>query len=161
MLRRGQSLRRGLRTGMASRALEITGNPERAAAERLLAAADLPTSDLTESLLQDFFYAGSAAEPTGLVGLELQGEVALLRSLVVAPALRSRGAGTSLVEHAERHARLRGVRDLYHLTMTAEGFFARRGYTRVAREDAPQSIRSTREFAGICPASAAFMVKRL
>jgi amino-acid N-acetyltransferase len=161
MLRRRQSLRRGLTTVMPTRALEIARHPERGGAERLLAAADLPASDLTDSLLQDFFYAGPAAEPTGLVGLELQGEVALLRSLVVAPALRSRGAGTSLVEYAERYARLRGVRDLYLLTTTAEEFFARRGYTRVAREDAPESIRSTREFAGICPASAAFMVKRL
>jgi amino-acid N-acetyltransferase len=35
------------------------------------------------------------------------------------------------------------------------------GYRRVDRAEAPPSIQSTREFAGLCPASSAFMVKRL
>ena len=111
--------------------------------------------------LRAFFYCGPADAPTGLVGLELFGDVALLRSLVVVPAARSSGMGTALVRYAENYARSQGVRTLYLLTTTAEGFFARLGYSHAARDAAPPAIRSTREFAGLCPASSAFMSKQL
>ncbi|MBC8024435.1 MAG: GNAT family N-acetyltransferase [Steroidobacteraceae bacterium] len=139
----------------------ISRVPPLSAATQLLAAAGLPTNDLTEPHCQHFFYLGPATAPTGLVGLEIYGDVALLRSLVVAPAERSAGAGSTLVRHAEEQARANGVRRLYLLTTTAEAFFSRRGYQTASREDAPVAIRTTREFAGICPASSAFMSKPL
>jgi len=117
--------------------------------------------DLDRALLEHFFFIGTASAPIGLVGLEVCGEHALLRSLVVAPSARTGGAGSALVERAEAHARWQGVRNVYLLTTSAEDFFARRGYVRVGRETAPESIRSTHEFADICPASSAFMVKDL
>ena len=140
---------------------EILQRPARASAVRLLEDARLPAVDLTDELVEDFFCIGSRTSPVGLVGLEIFGEHALLRSLVVAPGIRSRGAGTALVGTAETHAKTRGVRGLYLLTTTAEDFFARRGYARIARAEAPDAIRSTREFAGICPAGSAFMRKLL
>jgi amino-acid N-acetyltransferase len=139
----------------------ISARPGLRPASALLSAADLPTSDLTEEHCRDFFYTGPAESPTGLVGLELLGDVALLRSLVVTPGDRRSGAGSALVDHAERHARAQGVRTLYLLTTTAEEFFAKRGYERTPRDGAPPAIRATREFSGICPASSAFMSKKL
>jgi amino-acid N-acetyltransferase len=50
---------------------------------------------------------------------------------------------------------------MYLLTTTAETFFERRGYRRVDRTEAPQAIQTTVEFASLCPASSAFMIKRL
>ena len=141
--------------------LQISANPSLAAASRLLESAHLPTEDLTPAHCGNFFYAGSAGEPTGLVGLELFGDVALLRSLVVAPGRRGMGDGVALLRHAEKQARAQGVRALYLLTTTAEPFFARHGYVRAPRESAPAAIRATREFAGICPASSAFMTRAL
>jgi amino-acid N-acetyltransferase len=132
-----------------------------AAAVKLLAAAQLPTEDLTAGHCEQFFFTGAPDEPTGLVGLELFGKVALLRSLVVAPDRRGTGEGAALLKHAEEYARAEGVRTLYLLTTTAESFFAKHGYQRSARESAPAAIRATREFAGICPASAAFMMRQL
>jgi amino-acid N-acetyltransferase len=105
--------------------------------------------------------ASSQHAPVGLVGLELHGCDALLRSLVVDPTSRTEGIGSQLVEHAENYARARGVESVYLLTTTAESFFARRGYARVDRRNAPESISTTREFSSICPASSAFMLKRL
>ena len=102
-------------------------------ATQLLAAAGLPTNDLTDQHCQDFFYIGPATAPTGLVGLEMFGDVALLRSLVVrVRPWRSAGVGGSaLVRHAEDHARANGVRaGSMLLTTTAEAFFTRRGYGR-------------------------------
>src|SRR5687768_5188912 len=139
----------------------IKSRPSLGAVVQLLAAAQLPTEDLTAAHCEHFFFAGSPTEPTGLVGLELLGDVALLRSLVVAADRRGTGQGAALLKHAEDQARAQGVRTLYLLTTTAESFFAKHGYQRVARESAPAAIRGTREFAGICPASSTLMLRPL
>lgn len=139
----------------------ISPKPRLDVAVALLRSAKLPTEDITERHCDDFFFLGPASSPDGLVGLELFGDVGLLRSLVVLDAFRGTGAGSQLLSHAEAHAGEQGVTRLYLLTTTAEDFFAKRGYTRAARDSAPQAIRATREFSGICPASSAFMVKTL
>jgi len=141
--------------------LQISTRPEYEATIRILREANLPTEDLGTSHLEHFSYAGPAIEPTGVVGLEIFGDVALLRSLVVVPSRRGSGDGQRLLSHAEEHARVAGVRELYLLTTTAETFFAKRGFVRASRDSAPPAIRATREFSGICPASSAFMRKPL
>lgn len=141
--------------------LQISSRPSLNAAVRLLAAAQLPTEDLTAAHCDHFFFAGSPGDPTGLVGLEIFGNVALLRSLVVAPERRGTGEGAALLQHAENHARAEGVATVYLLTTTAEAFFAKHGYQRASRDSAPAAIRATREFADICPASSAFMLRQL
>jgi amino-acid N-acetyltransferase len=139
----------------------IFTNPEEPAVKNLLSASGLPIADISAPHLHHFFGFASGGELLGIVGLELYGEVALLRSLAVAAERRGSGLGSQLVEHAERYARDREVKSLYLLTTTAEAFFLRRGYTRVPREKAPEAIRNTKEFGGICPLSSAFMVKHL
>jgi len=139
----------------------ISAAPSRTAAVALLEASDLPTADLTDGHMRHFFCCGPAAAPTALVGVELCGPNALLRSLVVAPAHRSNGRGTALVRHAENFARQQGARSIYLLTTTAESFFRRCGYVDADRQTAPQEIRETHEFSDICPATSAFLVKHL
>jgi amino-acid N-acetyltransferase len=139
----------------------IQQGPCRADIIGLLEDASLPTSDLSDADMKEFFYAGPANAPVGIVGLQFCGSDALLRSLVVSPAHRAQGLGQQLVEHAERHARARGVATVYLLTTTAEHFFRSRGYVVTPRDTAPSAIRSTPEFAGLCPASSAFLSKRL
>jgi amino-acid N-acetyltransferase len=139
----------------------IRAHPPLSAAAALLGAAQLPVADLTHEHCRSFFYTGSPDAPAGLVGLELYGEVALLRSLVVSAPARGSGLGSALLGHAESHAKSMGVKTLYLLTTTAEDFFASRGYSRTARVAAPPTISTTREFAGICPASSSFMSKLL
>ena len=127
----------------------------------LLETAQLATGDLTDSHLDHFFYIGPAGGPTGLVGCEIHGNDGLLRSLAVTPESQDGGVGSALVEHIEAYARKHGVRAMYLLTTTAEKFFARRGYRPIARDQVPDSIRSTPEYSDICPASSAIMVKHL
>ncbi len=141
--------------------LDILSGPRRAGALRLLESTGLPSSDLTEEMFEHFFFVGPATAPIALIGLEMFGEHALLRSLVVAPSDRSNGTGSALLNHAETYSRVRGVRRLFLLTTTADRFFARRGYVRMAREEVPVAISTTREFAKICPASSILMVKDL
>jgi amino-acid N-acetyltransferase len=135
--------------------------PPLSAVVGLLKSVNLPASDLTDEHLVHFFYAGTEVDPTGLVGLELCGENALLRSLVVTPGGRSKGLGSALVTRAEGYARQHRARSIYLLTTTAEAFFKRRGYVAVLRESAPVEIKATREFSDICPASSAFLTKSL
>jgi amino-acid N-acetyltransferase len=141
--------------------LMIRGRPPRATAVALLQAQGLPVSDITDEHLEHFFFVGSDGSPTGLVGLELYGTDALLRSLVVDENARSKGLGSALIEHAEQYAASLSVRTIYLLTTTAEAFFKRLRYERIERSQAPPSIERTREFASLCPASSAFMVKSL
>ena|SRR3984957_16743427 len=140
--------------------LTIRGRPPRSTAVALLEAQGLPASDITDEHLRHFFFMGSADSPTGLVGVEILGTDALLRSLVVAETARAQGLGSALVQHAEDYAASCSVGAMYLLTTTAETFFERRGYRRVDRSEAPQAIQRTVEFSSLCPASSAFMIKR-
>jgi len=141
--------------------MNIYRQPPESEVRRLLAESDLPTSDLTLEHLSHFFGCGSTQKPQGVVGLEIYGSVALLRSLAVAEKKRRRGCGKALVAEAERYAQACGVERLYLLTTTAEKFFERLGYKHAVREAAPEPIRRTHEFSGLCPSSSAFMVKEL
>jgi amino-acid N-acetyltransferase len=139
----------------------IRGRPPRSIAVALLESLGLPVSDITDEDLEHFFFTGSDGSPMGLVGLEVHGTEALLRSLVVSETARGKGLGSVLVDHAEQYAASKSVRSIYLLTTTAERFFKRLGYERVDRSQAPPSIKQTHEFASLCPASSAFMTKAL
>jgi len=139
----------------------IRERPPHLSVVALLEAEGLPASDLTDTHLEHFFFTGTDDAPSALVGLEIYGEAALLRSLVVSAAARTKGLGSALVLHAEEYAAAHQVRALYLLTTTAEPYFEHRGYRRIDRSQAPPPIQSTREFASLCPASSAFMIKRL
>lgn len=141
--------------------MTIYRQPPGSEVRRLLTESDLPTSDLTPEHLNHFFGCGPRQKPQGVVGLQIYGSVALLRSLAVAAGTRRRGCGKALVAEAERYAQACGVERLYLLTITAEKFFERLGYTHAVRETAPEAIRSTHEFLGLCPSTSAFMVKEL
>jgi amino-acid N-acetyltransferase len=148
-------------SAVAPAALIFTPGPALRAATALLEGAGLLAKDLTPAHLEHFFCCGAAESPTGLVGLELFGANALLRSLVVSREMRRAGVGAALVRHAEGYARSHGVRALYLLTTTAEKFFAKRGYVRIARESTAPAIQGTYEFDELFPESATVMLKAL
>jgi amino-acid N-acetyltransferase len=139
----------------------IVPRPAEVGVRRLLGQANLPTADLTAGHLEHFFGCGAADAPRGVVGIELHGREALLRSLAVDPDMRGRGCAKALVARAERHARELGARRVYLLTTTAADFFAHLGYKRLERDRAPESIRATSEFSALCPASSVLMLKEI
>lgn len=139
----------------------IRERPSNSGVLALLEAEGLPASDLTESHLEHFFFIGTDGAPSALVGLEMYGDAALLRSLVVTAPARSRGLGSALLLHAEKYAAAHHLHALYLLTTTAETYFEHRGYRRIERSEAPPSIQATREFKSLCPSSSAFMIKQL
>jgi len=127
----------------------------------LLAESGLPSSDLGPDKLGAFLVAEDAGELAGLIGLQIFGTTGLLRSLVVAPKARRAGLGGKLVGALESAAQTAGIRDLWLLTIDAQRFFERQGFTIVERERVPDSIRDTDEFTGLCPSSAYLMHKVL
>lgn len=125
-----------------------------------LDAARLPTDDLQEPG-RSFFRIKRGEATVGFGGYELHAEDALLRSLVIAPDLRGRGAGRYAAKLILKRASEDGARSAYLLTESAAPFFEKVGFTRIERADAPASIRETRQAASICSSSAAMMTMRL
>lgn len=127
----------------------------------LLMEAELPTSDLSTRRGLNLLGLKQGRRLVGVIGIEVHGKVALLRSLAVAPARRNCGCGAVLVSNAEAWAADRGINSLYLLTTTAAEFFARRGYEALSRSQAPVAIAATVQFLDLCPVSSTFMCKVL
>jgi len=128
----------------------------------LLAQAQLPFEDIRDEDLPAFILALDREQAlVGSAGLERYGEDALLRSVAVAPHLRSAGIGTALVAAIERNAAAQQVRRLYLLTDTAESYFVRQGYSPCERAHIPDSIRGSTEFTTTCSAASTVMCKTL
>jgi N-acetylglutamate synthase-like GNAT family acetyltransferase len=139
----------------------IAAAPSETATRALLSTCDLSSDDLDAGQIDSFLRCGSAADPGGVIGLEVHGPDGLLRSLAVKDTARGQGCGRALVEAMEREAAHRGVTHLYLLTTTAAGFFRALGYQDVDRAVVPDTIRQTRQFAGLCPGTAQVLMKIL
>ena len=127
----------------------------------LVERAGLPTSDLAPSHAPRFLIAARDGRLIGCVAVERYGAWGLLRSLAVAVGERGRGTGGALLEAAEARAHTDGLTHLALLTTTAAGFFRSRGWLPRDRGDLPEAVRQSSEVAGICPASAVCLGRRL
>ncbi|MFO1371880.1 MAG: arsenic resistance N-acetyltransferase ArsN2 [Candidatus Competibacteraceae bacterium] len=115
--------------------------------ELLLSSAQLPTGDI-ERHFSTFFVAVHAEEIIGVGGLENCGDgMGLLRSFVVAPEFRNQGIAARILEQVLADAGKSGISALYLLTATAQDYFAKRGFARMARDDAPIPIQQTSQYA--------------
>ena len=126
----------------------------------LLSAAGLPSEDILPHR-QHFIVAKRNAEVAGCIGIEMSGQVGLLRSLAVATAYRNQGIGSILCDRLIAYAKEEGVEQLYLLTTTAAAYFERLGFQRIAREEAPLAIQSNKQFTTLCPSTAVCMKKRI
>jgi len=145
---------------IATTHIRPAGDTDLAAIEELLTQNDLPLDGVREAL-GTFVVAEADGDVVGVAGLEICCDDALLRSVAVSPEWRSRGVGRALVTRAISDAEARGIRALYLLTTTAEGYFPSFGFKSVERADVPEAVRATREFTVACPASAAAMSRSL
>jgi len=123
----------------------------------LLGACRLPYDDLGPEQMPDFVLARAGHRIVATGGLERYGAVALLRSLAVAPDFRGGRLGERIWSVLRAAAIDRGVTRLFLLTTTAEPLFQRWGFHRVAREDIPEAVRTTKEFVALCPSTAVAM----
>ncbi|MFX1607076.1 MAG: GNAT family N-acetyltransferase, partial [Promethearchaeota archaeon] len=101
------------------------------------------------------------AEPeflVGSVGLEIYGESALLRSLAVHPDFQGKGIGTRLVNRIIDTVKKKGITRLYLLTDTAEDYFKKKGFVNVTRDQVPEDMKQSVEFATLCTSSPSLML---
>lgn len=127
------------------------------AVESLLTANRLPLDGAREHL-STFVIAEAGREVVGCAGAEPRGDVALLRSVAVAPGLQHQGIGGQMVMLVLQEARRRGFKAIYLQTTTARDYFLRLGFTPADRANAPLALRQSAEFKGACPDTADFMV---
>jgi N-acetylglutamate synthase-like GNAT family acetyltransferase len=129
--------------------------PDLAAVLTLLADAKLPTDGVAEHF-HSFFVVDDGGRVAASAGLELRGNAALLRSLVVVPDMRRTGLGAAILRRTlhEAHRRVEGV---YALTTTAEAYLSRFGFEPVPRASLPQQLFESRELKDACPNSAIVM----
>lgn len=138
---------------MTIRLVAIEGNDP--GLRSALAEADLPVVDLEDDGRSFFRAVGAGGKTVGYSGIELCNGAALLRSVVVLPDARDQGIGKAITDATLR--RLEPNVSAYLATASAASFFERLGFTVVCRAEVPASILSTRQFSGICPASATIM----
>ncbi|GAB2847964.1 hypothetical protein GCM10027277_15100 [Pseudoduganella ginsengisoli] len=126
----------------------------------LLAASNLPLEGAQEHVAH-FIVGEQHGRVVAAAGLEPYGDAALLRSVVVDSALRGQGIGALLQHELAQRAVAQGIHRLVLLTTTAAAFFAKRGFRTITRDAAPATMLASREFQGVCPASATVMLKDL
>ncbi len=127
----------------------------------LLTENALPIADISASTPLQFFGIRDGGTLVAVVGLELYPPFGLLRSLAVRSSFRKRGLAHELVSFAESWSAAQGVESLFLLTTTADQLFLGLGYSLVSRDKAPSAIQATSQFSSLCPASSAFLSKRV
>ncbi|QMI48998.1 arsenic resistance N-acetyltransferase ArsN2 [Burkholderia sp. MBR-1] len=126
----------------------------------LLHQCGLPIVGVADHL-QDFVVAMEGSTICGCGGIEHYGDAALLRSIAVAEHARDSGLGLHIVSQLVAACRSLQVRSLVLLTTTAEHYFSRQGFVRVARGDVPPLVLVSSQFQGVCPGSAVSMLRVL
>lgn len=126
----------------------------------LLVEENLPVEDLPE-LLAGFIVAIENETIVGVAGLEVYGEYGLLRSLAVSADYRNKGIAGKLLQRILAKATLLPLKELYLLTETAPGYFGRKGFLQITRNEVPVEVMGSSEFSHVCPVSAIVMKKIL
>jgi amino-acid N-acetyltransferase len=148
-----------LAPGSPAGALERARRSDLVGIHCLLNQHSLPSADVTEDSLDQFFVYRDEIGVAGIVALERYEDVALLRSLVVADRCGGCGLGRRLVAAAEELAQELHVPHIYLLTTTAESYFESLGFRTISRENAPPLIKQCSQFKTLCPSTAVLMVK--
>lgn len=128
---------------------------------QLLKSCGLPQEDLHRDHFKHFLVYKEKGLILGVVGLEIHGRIALLRSLAVDGRHRHRGIASQLLGEIEDYGRSQDIEKFYLLTTSAAEFFAKRGYQKIDRKLAPPEIKATREFQDLCPESSVCLTKDL
>src|SRR5262245_59158891 len=116
---------------------------ERDGLKAALVKAGLPAGDVGDARLLFWRFETVEDIPVGFGGLEIHGSNALLRAVL------------------ETEARALKCRAIYLLTVSDANFFGRLGYAACARNEVPEAIRASRQFAEFCAPTAAAMVKHI
>ena len=128
--------------------------------KNLLAGCQLPYTDIVPGK-QTFVVAEIEHQLIGCGGFEAYEEYGLFRSLAVSPNYRNMKIAHSIIEKALILGQEQGIKEFFLLTTTADIFFAKLGWKVINRNQVPEKIACTLEFASICPSVAICMKYQL
>jgi amino-acid N-acetyltransferase len=135
---------------MESEIITIISDEDFESFRTLLRSSNLSADDL--SLHRDLLIAyREDGQLVGTGALEIYGHDGLLRSLSVRLGTRGKALGTQLTDYLIAEARNRGLKHIYLLTETARGFFQRKGFTDISRNEVPAALQASSEFSGPRP----------
>ena len=124
---------------------------------QLLVMHQLPVEDLPNPAIH-FEIARMKEQMAGCIGLEIYQPHALLRSFAVHPEFQNQGIGKELLNRLFAWVKMKNITTLHLLTTTADQYFRRLGFRDAIRSEAPEAIKSSREFTSLCPSSSVYMV---
>lgn len=152
----GQASRPQTTTDQTRLLIEDANMQDVPAIEVMLAKAKLPIVGVRRHIAH-FRLAKQENKVVAVGGLELYGEQALLRSIVVDPEQRNKAYGKQIVRDLCHSAQQAGIRDLYLKTVSASPFFEELGFQELPYDQVPASLKKSSQFRGSCPASATVM----
>ncbi|GAA5658261.1 hypothetical protein Brsp06_04645 [Brucella sp. NBRC 13694] len=123
--------------------------------KKALSGADLPTDDVEDEGRTFFRIVDDNDRTVAFAGLEACEGDHLLRSVVVLPGQRGKGAGRAAVEAVLAH--VEPGSDVFLVTTSASPFFERLGFIEVQRDNLPAAVLATRQLSSLCPSSATIM----
>lgn len=126
----------------------------------LLKKENLPV-DGVEKHFSNFLSLFFKGKLVGTVGLEIYGNKALLRSLVVEKAYQGKGYGEKLCYEIIENAYRKDISELYLLTETVPKFFEKIGFKIIPRDSADEKVKMSEEFRKLCPSTAICMMLKL
>jgi len=122
----------------------------------LLSAEKLITDGVKEHL-GSFVVAKDEGRVVACSGAEAYQFAALIRSVAVSPEYRSIGLGRRMVREIIDRLSSRGLREFYLLTTNAEGYFKKRGFKPIDRDEIHPQLLASKELQGACPDDAVCM----
>lgn len=124
--------------------------------KNLLAENKLPNEDIG-SENQIFWGSWEDNLLVGGIGVEIYGQVAILRSMVVDETYRNQQIAGTLYTELLEYCIGKGILQLFLLTSTAKVYFERKGWSVFTRDNVPDEIKSSDEFTHLCPSTATCM----
>jgi len=126
----------------------------------ILSSNNLPSGDCQNNIknfqvveLEDIIIAVGCLEKYATTGF--------LRSIAVSSMHRGCGYGYAIFNSLMKNANQSGISSVFLLTETAEQYFTNLGFTVVERENAPDIVKQTNQYRGLCPDSALVMCREI
>lgn len=129
--------------------------------KEFLLQANLPVEKIEEKFDNFILLFDLQSKLIGCAGLEIYNSFGLIRSVAIAKSFQNKKLGSLLVNNIEELARKKEILVIYLLTETAERFFTKHGYNIVSRNEVPEEIQNSFEYASSCKVSALVMKKNL
>ena len=116
---------------------------EKSAIEELLSLNHLSTQNILERNTIYFVAKMNNSEIVGVVGLEMDGKYALLRSASVHPKEKNRGIGRLLITELINYSKSIGINVIYLFSTGAGGYWKKFGFQKVETSEVEKALPNT------------------